>query len=145
MNITDLPSTAVKVSDGVWTDAFSRTRFVLDPADSTLLLAREWTSKEVNDFNQAQASKQADHAALISAIAARVASLQDAKTATTSFATSETSRAATVGALPLAQVTPQAIRDELALVHTDLSQIATNQALILTSLIDLANVVSGTL
>jgi hypothetical protein len=123
----------------------TRTRFVLDPSDSTLLLKRDWTPSETATYIAAQTSAANTRAALLAAIGDRVVALHASAATATAFATAETARAAVVAGLPLAQVTIQAIRDELALIHTDLAQISASQGLGQTSIADLAQVVSDTL
>lgn len=145
MNISDIPSTATVVSPGVWSDVMSKQRYYLDPTDATLIVARTWTPAETSAYLAAQTSAASTRAALLAAIGDRVVALHTSAATATSLATAETARAAVVAGLPVAQVTIQAIRDELALIHTDLAQISESQGLGQTSIADLAQVVSDTL
>lgn len=141
MDMKDLPSTASLLSPGIWTDATTKSKFYVDPTDATLLLVRSWTDAERIAYNQSASTR----ATLKAAIGARVVTLKAAAATSTSFATAETARAAVVTGLPLAQVTPAAVQTELALLHTDLSQIAASLGVALVSIADLADVVSSTL
>ena len=145
MMLSDIPPTATLVSPGVWTDAPSRQRYYLDPLDAALVVARSWTPAEVAAWLTAQATDASEHAALVAAIGDRVTALRTAVTTANAFATSETQRAAVVAALPVAQVTTLAVRDELAMLHTDVSKLSAALALSLESVADLALVVSRTL
>lgn len=145
MILAEIPTTATLVSPGVWTDAPSHQKFYLDPTDSALVVVRAWTPAELATWTAAQSNAATTRANLLAAIGARVATLHAASTDATTFATAETQRAAAVAVLPLAQVTATAIRDELALLHTDLAQLGSSLSLALTSVADLADVVSNTL
>lgn len=75
MLASELPTTATLVSSGVWTETMSRTRYVLDPADATLLLSRAWTSTELAAYNQVQATQSTNQTTLTAALTASVATL----------------------------------------------------------------------
>jgi hypothetical protein len=90
---------------------------------------------------------EADSASLRVVIGQRVANLRATITQATAFQSGETTRAATVTAtvpaLTIAYLT--LIRDELALLHTDLAAVTGNQIVGLNATADLATVVSSNL
>jgi hypothetical protein len=145
MILADIPATATVVSPGVWTDAVSRQRYYLDPTDASLVVARAWTPAELATWLAAQNTAATQRANLLAAIAAGVASLRSTAGTADAFITSENARATYVGGQPLANITPQTIRDELAVIHTDLATLATGLKLALSSTADLGVVVSDTL
>jgi hypothetical protein len=123
----------------------NQARYYTDPTDATLLLSRKWTATELSTFNQEQVQKVTDEAQLRAAIAARVAALQSAVTAATSFQTGETALAATVAAISPTTITNTQVRDQIALLHTDNASVAGDLILALNAVSDLAALVATTL
>lgn len=143
MLASELPTNAVLVSPGVWTDAVSRARYYLDPTDPTLLVSRPWTPAEVRDYDAAQDTAAQATAALKQAIGDRVILLQEEAAAITIFQTGQTTRAAEVAGYPVEVITIAAIQAEMVQMHRDLALVSKGLVQGLTDTADLATVVSG--
>lgn len=144
MLMSELPASATLVSPGCWSDPVGRSKYYVDPNDSTLLTARSWTVEEINSYVQAQATKIQNAKATKEAIASRVDTLRSAVTQADNIAASETTAANTVAAstpaVNLAYIT--AMRDQIAGMHNTISTLAQGLSLAMTSVADLASVVS---
>lgn len=147
MKLTDLPSTAVLVSPGVWNDSVIRTKFYLDPSNPNLLVYRSWTTEEVTAFEDAAREAADAFSALRDAIGDRVSDLRDAGTAAETFTLDMTARAAIIRTVPPddSEGFRTAIRDELALIRDDLAASSARSDLAIKAVADLAMVVSDTL
>jgi Flp pilus assembly CpaF family ATPase len=101
----------------------------------------------IDRATQVRKTAEADDAALRVVIGQRVANLRTTIDQATAFQKAQSDRAATVTATtPAVNVAYLTlIRDELALIRTDLATVASNQVTALTAIADLATVVSRNL
>lgn len=76
MLASELPTAAILVSPGVWIEPATRTRYILDPSDATLLFARAWSVAEVATANATQASLSANRTTLTDSLAASISTLR---------------------------------------------------------------------